>query len=102
VLGLEILGQFSDHDGYDGVFLGLPELDWQLEFTQSAKPAEHQFDDDDILVFYPADNNQFAMIIQNLEKQGIPQHTPVNPYWRDNSVMVKDPDGYPVILYKSN
>ena len=33
-LGLKVLGQFQNHDGYDGVMLGLPDKDHHLEFTQ--------------------------------------------------------------------
>ena len=32
-LGLEEIGGFRDHDGYDGVFLGLPGTCAHLEFT---------------------------------------------------------------------
>ncbi len=59
ILNLEILGSFTNHDNYDGVFIGKQNLDWHLEFTRSDELAEHQFDDDDILVFYPTKRNLY-------------------------------------------
>ncbi|MER2163157.1 MAG: hypothetical protein ABS921_03445 [Psychrobacter alimentarius] len=40
IIGLEKLGGFKDHNGYDGVFLGLPNQDWHLEFTYSNNKAD--------------------------------------------------------------
>ena len=41
IIGLEKLGEFKDHDNYDGVFLGHKNSDWHLEFTvsQEKKPT---------------------------------------------------------------
>lgn len=33
ILKLEVLGNFKNHNGYDGVFLGKENTDWHLEFT---------------------------------------------------------------------
>lgn len=33
-LGLKRIGEFSQHNGYDGVMFGLPHADYHLEFTQ--------------------------------------------------------------------
>ena len=39
-LGFEILGKFENHDGFDGVILGMWDLSYQLEFTyQAGHPA---------------------------------------------------------------
>lgn len=32
-LGLELLGCFTDHEGFSGIMLGAPEAGWHLEFT---------------------------------------------------------------------
>ncbi|WP_245856786.1 hypothetical protein [Lutibacter flavus] len=53
ILNFEILGSFENHEKYDGVFLGIKGMSWHLEFTKSNERADHKFDDDDILVFYP-------------------------------------------------
>ena len=36
-LGLNIIGSFNDHEGYDGVMLGMPDASVHLEFTQHFK-----------------------------------------------------------------
>ena len=98
VLGLQVLGRFEDHDGYDGLFLGRPELDWHLEFTTCARPAQHRFDEDDLLVIYPHDREEHAAMRRRIEESGLVLQTPANPYWREHGLLVRDPDGHGVIL----
>lgn len=52
IVGLQKLGGFEDHDDYDGVFLGLENENWHLEFTASSDMSQSNFDEDDALVFY--------------------------------------------------
>jgi hypothetical protein len=33
-LNLTRIGEFRNHDGFDGIILGVPGLAWHLEFTQ--------------------------------------------------------------------
>ena len=35
ILGFELLGGFENHNDYNGIFIGKPNEDWHLEFTQS-------------------------------------------------------------------
>ena len=49
-LGMKLLGAF-DHDGYKGIFIGLEDQTWHLEFTQSDDSPKHEADEDDLLVF---------------------------------------------------
>lgn len=98
ILNLEVLGSFTNHDNYDGVFIGKEKLDWHLEFTSSDELAEHQFDDDDILVFYPTTRNVYNDIIQNIDTHKIKTHKAKNPYWHKNGILIRDPDGYNIIV----
>jgi len=98
ILNLEVLGSFTIHDNYDGVFIGKEKLDWHLEFTSSDELAEHQFDDDDILVFYPTTRNVYNDIIQNIDTHKIKTHKAKNPYWHKNGILIRDPDGYNIIV----
>jgi len=45
-LGLSRLGSFEDHDGFDGVMLGVPGAAYHLEFTRKrghrAGPPRHE------------------------------------------------------------
>ncbi len=98
LLGLEVLGSFNDHDGYDGVFLGTPEQDWHLEFTTSAEPPSHQPDEDDLLVFYVDTQEELEALAQRFSEKGIETVEPKNPYWLTNGIAYADSDGYRVVI----
>ncbi|CAM4239449.1 VOC family protein [Flavobacterium terrigena] len=98
VLGLEVLGSFENHATYDGVFLGKQNLNWYLEFTQSDEIVEFNFNEDDILVFYPETLVEYDSLIENINKNRINFTTSKNPYWNQNGKMVLDPDGYRIII----
>ena len=100
ILNLTVLGFFNNHNNYDGVFIGKENLDWHLEFTKSNHKAEHKFDDDDILVFYPTTLIAYNNIIENINANKIKVHTAKNPYWHKNGILIKDPDGYNIIISK--
>jgi catechol 2,3-dioxygenase-like lactoylglutathione lyase family enzyme len=53
VLGFQLLGKFTNHHNYDGIFIGIPNLDWHLEFTKSNEIVKFEFGDEDYLVLYP-------------------------------------------------
>ena len=98
LLGLDVLGSFRDHAGYDGVFLGLPGSDWHLEFTTSPHPAAHAFDADDLLVFYPRTRTEHEALLARIDALGLAKEVPRNPYWRINGGLVRDPDGGGVMV----
>jgi catechol 2,3-dioxygenase-like lactoylglutathione lyase family enzyme len=97
-LGLEELGGFADHDGYSGVFLGLPDESVHLELTThvggSPCPAPTL---DNLLVLYLPDRAAVDAVAARLAAAGHPAVEPENPYWR-RSVTVADPDGWRVVL----
>ncbi len=98
IIGLDILGDFKDHDGYDGIFLGKKDLSWHLEFTQSETPAEHTPDEDDLLVFYPATQTEYNDMLKRIETNCSKTYRAKNPYWNQNGVLIKDPDSYGIII----
>nr|WP_321357509.1 VOC family protein [uncultured Draconibacterium sp.] len=98
IVGLDVLGSFKDHDNYDGVFLGKHGQNWHLEFTKSLTKANHKFDADDILVFYTEQATEYDKILEKINFYGIEIIMPENPYWRNNGVMIKDPDGYSIVI----
>lgn len=98
IVGLQKLGGFQNHDGYDGIFLGHSHQDWHLEFTSSGDAPDSRFDDDDCLVFYINSKIELAEIKDNLAKHKIAAIEPKNPYWKVNGLMIADPDGYKIIF----
>lgn len=100
LLDMEIIGEFHDHDGYDGIFIGRRGADWHMEFTTSAMPAKHFADDDDLLVFYVDSDAERSHLFEKFYLGGFKTETPRNPYWKDHGRMYKDPDGYNIIIAK--
>ncbi|WP_445722758.1 VOC family protein [Flavobacterium sp.] len=101
VLGFELLGEFKNHAGYNGVFIGKPNLDWHLEFTVSDDEIIHSFNEDDILVFYPETAEDYKLNIENIQKLNICFINAKNPYWDENGKMILDPDGYRIVISNS-
>lgn len=98
-LGLEVIGHFEGHDGYDGVMLGLPGREYHLEFTQhvdgSPCPAPSK---DNLLVFYIPEKVAFDAAAQRLIEMGHDPVDPENPYWAKCGVTFEDPDGWRIVL----
>ncbi len=99
-LGLSELGRFEGHAGYTGVLLGLPGMEYHLEFTQhddgspGLAPSR-----DNLLVLYFADLAHVEAVGARLAALGYPPVEAENPYWTDNgAVTVEDPDGWRVVL----
>jgi hypothetical protein len=102
IIGLEKLGEFRNHDNYDGIFLGLAGQPWHLEFTSSLDKAQQQCDEDDLLVFYYAADIEIQYIWKKAAATGIEAVEPKNPYWKENGLCFNDPDGFGLILSRYN
>jgi catechol 2,3-dioxygenase-like lactoylglutathione lyase family enzyme len=98
ILGLEVLFSFENHNDYSGAFIGKPNHEWHLEFTTSKNKAEHKFDVEYILVFYPTEKNEYDEIVERIETNDIEKIKAKNSFWDDNGIMIKDPDGFRVII----
>lgn len=98
-LGLEVLGSFEDHEGFDGVMLGHPGQQVHLEFTtKRGHAAGRAPTPDNLLVFYLPDVEQWKAAVERMRSCG---HEPVasfNPYWDRQGRTFEDPDGYRVVL----
>ncbi len=98
IVGLEKLGGFKDHNSYDGYFLGFPDQDWHIEFTQSTDIADHHADQDGLIVFYLNNEEQLQTIIRKAQQANILPVTSKNPYWNEQGIEFTDPDGFGVML----
>jgi hypothetical protein len=100
IVGLEKLGSFENHNHYNGLFLGYANNDWHLEFTTSLNLPNRDLDEDDMLVFYVHSKIELDKIKERLNLYRIALEIPKNPYWRDNGLMISDPDRFKVIFSK--
>src|SRR3954463_10612868 len=102
-LGFEVLGEFQDHAGFDGVMLGHRGAGYHLEFTRkSGHPAGRAPTRDNLLVFYLPDADQWSRAVARLEAAGYAAVPSFNPYWDERGNTFEDPDGYRVVLQNAS
>ena len=98
-LGFEVLYEFQDHDGFDGVMLGHKGAGYHLEFTRKrGHDAGKVPSQDNLLVFYIPDRTEWEKAAQRLEQVGYPPVPSFNPYWDIQGRSFEDPDGYRIVL----
>ena len=98
-LGFVELSRFEDHDGFDGVMLGLPAAPYHLEFTRThGHRAGRALTADHLLVFYLPDERQWNDAVIRLKQSGYEPVSSFNPYWDRQGLTFEDPDGYRVVL----
>jgi len=102
-LGLEVLGSFENHEGFDGTMLGRKGLPYHLEFTHhrghTVGKAPTQ---DNLLVFYIPDEVEWKNAVERMQKHGYEPVKSYNPYWDVRGRTFEDVDGYRVVLQKAN
>jgi catechol 2,3-dioxygenase-like lactoylglutathione lyase family enzyme len=98
-LGFEVLYKFDDHDGFDGIMLGHKEAAYHFEFTRKrGHTVGRAPTEDNLLVFYLADEAEWRQAVQRLENCGYKAVKAFNPYWDKQGKTFEDPDGYRVVL----
>jgi hypothetical protein len=100
--GLEVLGRFEDHEGFDGVMLGPPGAAWHLEFTRcQGYPAGRAPTQDNLLVLYLPDQGEWEAAVAAMKSAGHDAIASFNPYWDRDGVTFEDPDGYRIVFQNS-
>jgi hypothetical protein len=51
-----------------------------------------------LLVFYPESLGTYEAMLEKLQTHRIPVVPAKNPYWNQNGILIKDPDGYGVMI----
>ena len=98
-IGLSILGSFEDHEGFDGVMLGLPGAAYHLEFTRKhGHSAGRAPTRDNLLVFYISDRQEWLNATERMAAAGYKTVASFNPYWDRLGQTYEDPDGYRVVI----
>ncbi|NQU49067.1 MAG: VOC family protein [Planctomycetes bacterium] len=101
-LGLTERGSFQNHDGYDGIILGIDESSYEIEFTThlTGSPC-HAPSQDNLLVFYLRDAAAVAQVVLRMSQLGIEPVVPENPYWITRASTFEDADGWRVAIVNS-
>ena len=101
-LGLQELGRFENHAGFDGVMLGWPGTGHHLEFTVCrSHPVRPTPTAEDLLVFYLQERSEWAAACARMLDAGFVEAMPFNPYWAERGRTFRDGDGYTVVLEQS-
>ena len=102
-LGFSVLASFEGHDSFDGVMLGHAGAGYHLEFTRKeGHRAGKVPTEDNLLVFYLPDWDEWQRAIDRLLQHGYQPVTAFNPYWDKQGKTFTDPDGYRVVLQNAS
>ena len=98
-LGLRVVGSFENHEGFDGVMLGVEGSSYHFEFThcRTHPVAPAPTPEDLVVLFIPAEVEWKARCASMLAA-GFKQVTSFNPYWDIHGRTYEDLDGYRVVL----
>ena len=102
-LGLQILDRFDNHEGFDGVMVGIPGEVYHFEFTHhrghTVGEAPTQ---DNLIVFYLPNQLEWQQAVERMKKMGYEPVKSYNPFWDRIGVTFEDPDGYRVVLQNAD
>lgn len=94
-VGLSETGRFTDHEGYDGVFLDIPNTAAQLELTSGGGHPPPEPHPESLLVLYFDTEAELLAAVERIDALEV---TPANPYWQRNARCYADPDGFQILL----
>lgn len=98
-LGFQLIFEFINHEGFDGVIIGHGVHPYHLEFTHHR--GEHVGrapTKDNLLVFYIPEMELWKQACLSMELAGFNKVTSYNPYWDKQGLTYEDIDGYRVVL----
>jgi catechol 2,3-dioxygenase-like lactoylglutathione lyase family enzyme len=98
-LDFQVLAEFADHDGFDGVMLGYPGWTWHLELTRRRSvPVDPRPTDEDLLVLYLPDRAAWHDAVRRCRAYGASPVASSNPWWDERGITFEDTDGYRIVL----
>jgi catechol 2,3-dioxygenase-like lactoylglutathione lyase family enzyme len=102
-LGLQEIGRFENHDGFDGVMLGHPGLGYHFEFTYCrAHPITPAPTPEDLIVFYLSEPDVWQETCLRVLDAGFAEARPFNPYWQQCGRTFEDHDHYRLVLQRAS
>lgn len=98
-LGCIVLGSFEDHEGFDGVMVGVPGSGCHFEFTRCrAHPVRPTPTVEDLTVVFVPDGDDWQAACARMLAAGFTGVASFNPYWEARGRTFEDGDGYRVVL----
>lgn len=98
-LGFEIIAQFNNHQGFDGIMVGHHDHLYHLEFTHHQGTIIGKApSSDNLLVFYIADTDEWEAQCSQMRFAGFQEVKSYNPYWDAAGKTFADVDEYRVVL----
>jgi hypothetical protein len=100
-LGLRVVGRFEDHEGFDGVMLGVAGAGYHFEFTYCrTHPVPATPTAEDLVVFYVPSVAEWQAMCDGMLTAGFKHVAAFNPYWESRGRTYEDCDGYRVVLQR--
>jgi hypothetical protein len=101
-LSLQLLSSFEDHDGFDGVMIGMPGSYYHFEFTRHrVDPVKPTPTPEDLFVIYVPDPEDWNQACGQMKAAGFAQVSSFNPYWEISGRTFEDADGYRIVVERS-
>jgi len=101
-LGFELLAQFDNHNGFDGLILGHRQWPYHLEFTHHRGHMVGKAPSaDNLLVLYFPDEDTWRQQVERMRAHGFESVASYNPYWDEWGVTFEDADGYRMVLQQA-
>jgi catechol 2,3-dioxygenase-like lactoylglutathione lyase family enzyme len=97
-LGLSVLGTFADHEGFDGLIVGIDGANWQLELVHEHGAVIARPSVEDLIVLYLPDPSGHAARARSMLAAGYAPVRSNNPYWDRVGLTFEDHDGYRTVL----
>ena len=101
-LGLRVIGRFEDHEGFDGVMLGVAGAGYHFEFTHCrTHPVLPTPTVEDLAVFYVPFVSEWQAMCDSMLAAGFKEVAAFNPYWEARGRTYEDRDGYRIVLQQA-
>jgi catechol 2,3-dioxygenase-like lactoylglutathione lyase family enzyme len=98
-LGLNEVGRFHNHNGFDGVMLEEAGRGFHFEFTHCrTNPIKPSPTPEDLVVFYVPSADSWRARCEAMLKAGFEEVASFNPYWEERGRTFEDPDSYRVVI----
>jgi catechol 2,3-dioxygenase-like lactoylglutathione lyase family enzyme len=102
-LGLQVVGSFENHEGFDGVMLGVEGVSYHFEFTQCrTRHIAPSPTPEDLVVLYMPVEAEWQAACASMLAAGFDQVASFNPYWDARGRTFRDPDGYRIVLQQED